>query len=336
MLETFQPRQASASPMYYENPDSPVWNYSPLPERYYVHINNTGLSLYPLSNILRRRDQAGWNLLWLTTPIVDEALRIHNQETFDAFLDRTRPWLMHRYGVVRKLVNETVKWGGRINKVGAVSKAIHPQEFTEFMLRHPRFVTALNLSLGKDTAEIMEHRARVRDRIALENLNLPKAHPERILPQRDYNKLIAHTEKRRTQWLLKATQQLRSYIKKHRQHLPEVNVRLDKFTFQRLGVCDYNVLVKQTGKKFNYESEIGISPMKIDSNAVLKTLVHELGHVICGPYVGHRAEFYQTLETLGLEQEKREKPNAELLEQFAQIQETLGPYPGHQIHVRIP
>jgi hypothetical protein len=267
---------------------------------------------------------------------VDEALRVYNQETFNAFLDRTRPWLMHRYGAVRKLVNETVKWGGRINKVGAVSKAIHPQEFTEFMLRHPRFVTALNLALGKNTAEIMEHRARVRDRITLENLNLPDEHPERILPQREYLKLVAHTEKRRTQWLIDATQQLRPYIAKHGYHLPAVDVRLDKYTFQRLGVCDFNVSAKQTDKQRNYESEIGISPMKIDSISVLRTLVHELGHAICGPYVGHATKFYQTLETLGLEQQKYEKPNAELLEQFAQIQETLGPYPGQQIHVRIP
>lgn len=334
MHETFHPRWASFSPMYYENPDSPIWNYSPLPERYYVHINNLGNSLHPMSLILKQRDQAGWNLLWLTTPIVDEALRIHDQESFEDFLDRTRHWLRHRYGAIRKLANETVKWGGQPCKVGEISKSIHPQEFSALMLRQPHFISALNAALGKDTAEIMEHRARVRDRIEIENINHSKRHPDRILPQRDYPKVVADTEKRRTQWLIKATEHLRTYIQKCGLSLPRVSVRLDKFTFQRLGVCCFSPQSQQ--KTLDIAAEIGISPMRIDSDSVLKVLVHELGHVICGQGVGHRAEFYQILETLGLEQHKCEKPNTQLMEQFEQIQQSIGPYPGYQVHLRIP
>jgi hypothetical protein len=333
MRETFRPRWATSSPMYYDNPDSPIWNDSPVPLRHYVHIGGNSLRLYPFSNLLRSRDQATWNLLWLTSPVVDEALQVHNNERFDAFLDLTRPWLFHRYHACKKLTQETVKWGGRTCKVGDVAKAVHPQEFTEFMLRHPRFLKALSVGVSKDAPEHMQHRAQVHDRIEVENLNVGPNQPDRILPIREASKAVLRTHQQRETWLNQASELLKPHIEAAGFAYPRFHVRMDKHTFSRFGVCAISGHDKETDELIY---EIGISPMYVDQASMLNTLVHEIAHAVVCTSVGHTKPFWDACNQLGLIGKWHGKPNAELRAQYDQINQSLGPYPGLNLHLRIP
>lgn len=136
--------------------------------------------------------------------------------------------------------------------------------------------------------------------------------------------------KKREEWLLKATSELRPLFRKHNATLPAVGKLMMGCGWPRGGKTE--VIGQCFGKTWTSDgtTHIFISPTEGDEISVLATLVHELIHAAVGVAEGHRGRFKDVARAMGLEGKltatyvSEKSPLYEVLKKLAS---GLGKYP---------
>ncbi len=321
----FRPSGANNQPMYHYSSNARIQSYSPVALRY--HLHNHVNYLFPFSHILYLREQGLWNLLWLSTPKVDEAIAIHDPESFKAFLDDTRYWLTEQSRALRRFIQSKTRYQGVNVSYNTLLRQLPAPVFAEFVLANKSFLKKLKTLVGKDAPTHLEERAHSAEHLHIENLLLPANDPERIVHVHNVQRSIARTENIRVAWLTRAGRLLETYFRSHGFDCPSYRIGMDNYSLRRLGVCAYDTLDSEDELGF----KIGINPLMVNEKRVLEVLVHEFMHAITGLPAGHNATFWQNCEKVGLEGRRIDKSNEKLQKQFDQIHEEIGPYPGFQL-----
>lgn len=323
MNRQFTPRWYQHWPMYYHVPGANLQSYSPIPLREYRKRTDT-LDTVFYKIMLRERRQGVWNLAWLTTPEVDNALQVTDEESLQAHSASLHPWFHNRYSSLRRLVETKITAGGRVIPVDQLLKNVPAREFWEHAKRDRGFLSNLEKSVGERGLAHAEKRAVEPVKIRVTNALLSPGHVDQHIPGDDTHRSVERTHEYRVAWLTRVTEYLRRHVESCCYDHPRVSLCMDVVSADRMGVYQSNC----AGGEDNQRGVIGISPAITGTKAVLITLLHELAHAIAGDAVGHRQEFWDVCYRLGLRKTYSEDLAPVMLEVMAEIEELHDPYPG--------
>ena len=127
----------------YEHTPSRNLCYSPLPARYFVR-NDGLLNTQPAGIMLRARDQAWWNLLWLLFPQLDDALRVTCRHSAEWFHSRRRNEDWKFFRAVRRLL-----WDSELAAPSGLKDPLNHTPATEFVRAHGKAVAGKAEALGQ-------------------------------------------------------------------------------------------------------------------------------------------------------------------------------------------
>ena len=262
-------------------------DYSPLPARYYVRRNGS-THTQPGGIILRARNQAWWNLIWLMFPRVDSALRVTSTESFTQHADLHRPHIGAYYAVAKKLLPDP--------QLAAATDLAH-------CLKHapahevvqtlgPRIAHAAS-TLLKDCdglLETMTQRAQISAHGKIALLCPTTGRVIATAPRARYRELLVPSEAARCAWLQRAVTLLEPHFRQSGLELPPVRIEMDRILTRRAGAC---------ARAQNGVSRISISPCAIEPRDILHTLAHELLHAVDDCASHHGAGFRRNAGKIG-------------------------------------
>lgn len=323
MNRHFAPLHPEHQPMYHDTSRDGFYSYSPIPLREYQRDTEAG-KLVIQSKLLRTRRQSVWNLLWLTTPEIDDALAVIDDDSFSAHRLTMHPWLLQRYSGFIGLSRRAMQVGRSTLLVDDAVKSVPAAEFWQHAKKDDRFIEEIRRIAGDLGVESMEARALARDGIIVVNPALHHLHADRKVWVKDVQRTIDRTYELRSAWLNKASEFLRPYVERCGFKFPRVIVGMDNPSGARHGMWHPG----SVGLDACQSDFIGISPALTGTPIVVATLVHELAHGIAGPSVGHYKPFWDICLRLGLRNTYSDRFETALIEQMEAIDDAHGPYPG--------
>lgn len=299
--------------MYEKTPNKNLI-YSPLPTRYYIRTNGARHTL-PGYTILRSRDQAWWNLVWLISPKVD-VLKITTEEELTAYADNNHRELHRIASLARSLIKKSDLCIDI--PLDIALKTMNPTVFVDYLQELPYKKTKLFQGYGEELIETMRARAVLSEQGKLILMN--KSASVLTADKANFKKIVAPSEISRCAWLHQAALYFEPVIEEAGLTLPPIELVLDDSLTARRGVC--------YGPKDDGVRRIGISPFYIDSTELLVTLAHELVHAVDDGENGHYKPFIHLANRLGFTGEKLPiRPGPTLLGRLNNIRAALGPYP---------
>jgi len=262
-------------------------DYSPLPARYYVRRNGS-THTQPGGIILRARNQAWWNLIWLMFPRVDSALRVTSPESFTQHADLHRPHIGAYYAVAKKLLPDP--------QLAAPTDLAHclkhaPADEVVQTLG-PRIAHAAS-TLLKDCdglLETMTQRAQISAHGKIALLCPTTGRVIATAPRARYRELLVPSEAARCAWLQRAVTLLEPHFRQSGLELPPVRIEMDRILTRRAGAC---------ARAQNGVNRISISPCAIEPRDILHTLAHELLHAVDDCASHHGAGFRRNAGKIG-------------------------------------
>jgi len=262
-------------------------DYSPLPARYYVRRNGS-THTQPGGIILRARNQAWWNLIWLMFPRVDSALRVTSPESFTQHADLHRPHIGAYYAVAKKLLPDL--------QLAAPTDLAHclkhaPADEVVQTLG-PRIAHAAS-TLLKDCdglLETMTQRAQISAHGKIALLCPTTGRVIATAPRARYRELLVPSEAARCAWLQRAVTLLEPHFRQSGLELPPVRIEMDRILTRRAGAC---------ARAQNGVNRISISPCAIEPRDILHTLAHELLHAVDDCASHHGAGFRRNAGKIG-------------------------------------
>ncbi len=262
-------------------------DYSPLPARYYVRRNGNAHT-QPGGIILRARNQAWWNLIWLMFPHVDSALRVTTTESFTQHADLHRPHIGAYYAVAKKLLPDPQL----AVQTHLAHWLTHAPALEVVQTLGPRIAHAAS-TLLKDCDGLLETMTQRALLSAHGHIALLCPRTGEVLasaPRAGYRELIAPSEAARCAWLQRAVTHLEPHFRQSDLELPPVRIVMDRILTSRAGAC----ATAQNGV-----NRISISPCAIEPRDILHTLAHELLHAVDNCASHHGAGFRRNAGKIG-------------------------------------
>jgi len=274
---------------------------------------------------MKSRNQAWWNLIWLTCPEVDEVFKVVDQASHEAYQLITRPKMRGDYFLIRSLLWE--KDLARAVALNRAAKTMQPREFMAHLETLPYMKTKYFQKHGQAQMELMRQRAELAETGKLYLLNPPKGTKAIVADKSEYEKVIQPSIDARIHWLQKAAALFGDHIRAAGFEMPKVTFEIDRFLLSRCGVCYRS--------KNGEPNRIGITPRFIDGHAVLDTLLHELVHAIDNNEHRHYREFVEIANKLGFTGHTMHiHPSKSLTGLFDEIRQQIGPYPHFMVEFR--
>ena len=302
----------------YESTPTRSQNYSPLPARHYVRA--TGFSnTYPASAVMRNRDQAWWNLIWLTTPEVDRVLTVIDEPTHAAYMDTVRDRIESHIWPLARLFRKPALNADLPLKTAL--KLLPPRAFVEYFATLPYQDYAPFQDRGDELLALMRERAVLAGQGRLYLLNHPDGQDLGPIAPADHARLIAPSEAARRQWLTRAYRRFRAHVVRCGFPPPRVTFRIGAFTLSLQGSCRPAFL--EDGR-----NRIEIAPRMVHSRELLDTFAHEVAHAIDDCRHGHSRTFVTIANRLGLQGSTMPvRLGPELEAVLDNIVSAIGPYP---------
>ena len=331
MQRHFMPRFYEHAPMHHDVGHSKLQCYSPIPLRDYRRTTYGG-EIVEFKVLLRNRDQSVWNLLWLTTPEVDDALDISNTMECTQYRQVTFPLMRERYTACRGFSKSVLRLNGHDYSVRDLVKREPAAEFWNIVKRDQRLLGGVRRIFGDNALASMEARAVGRDHIRVINPILRAGHIDRCVPAAEAARTIQRTYEYRIDWLTRVTEFLRGYVESCGFSMPRVTIALDSPKADRHGAWHW----RSVGAEPYDRDIVAISPVHTGTRLTVATLIHEIAHGIAGPSAGHTKAFWDICCRLGLGDGYSDTILPALQEQIERIEEVHDPYPGAVWHYEWP
>ena len=323
MQRHFMPQFYEKSPMHYDVATSGLQCYSPVPLRDYRRITYSEI-IVEFDALLRFRKQGVWNLLWLTTPEVDDALKISNTAECIEYRREMFPLLSRRYPACHRLSKSKIRLGKQDYLLEDLVKRMPSAEFWHYVRKDQRFLADIHRIAGDAGVASMEKRANESEDVRVVNPLLHHNHIDREVPAAEATRTIQRTYEYRVDWLTRVTEFLRGYVEDCGFSMPRLTLAMDVPKTRRLGAWHRRSVDCERDPR----DVIGISPAHTGTRSAVATLIHEIAHGIAGPLVSHDKHFWDICARLGLSKGSGDEIQAPLLEQVERIKAIHDPYPG--------
>lgn len=294
MQRHFMPRVYENCPMHYDVANSRLQCYSPVPLKDYRRIT-CDQQIVEFKVLLRNRKQGVWNLLWLTTPEVDDAPEFTNTAEGAEYREATFSAMRQRYSACHGLSKSSMRVGGREYLVNDLVKRVPAAEFWQHANKDQRFLSGVQRILGDGGVASMEARAHGRDHVRVINSILHGGHIDRDVPAAEAARKIQRTYEYRVDWLTRVTEFLRGYVESCGFKMPRLTLAMDIPKANRHGVWHG----RNIGAESKERDVIAISPALTGTRITVATLIHEIAHGIAGPSVDHTKAFWDICAWLG-------------------------------------
>ncbi len=293
-----------------------------MPTRHYVRTSYF-FHTWPAEKAMRCRNQAWWNLIWLVSPEVDQALQVVDESSRDRYRKSTGIRMLTLHRSLLRLIKDQSILRGDIPLDKAL-KTLQPERFVDYFETLHFMKTKVFKEHGRELLDIMRSRAKLANSGSLHLLNSPDCYPYSSVTPGEFEKVIAPSVIARLRWLHDATALLEEHVLSVGFKLPPTTFEIDSFTSGRVGFCS-----------MSHEGEanhIAISSVYFDATDVLETLTHELVHAIDNCAHGHYPKFVKIASKIGLVGNAKEhKPNDRLKSLFEEIRKEIGTYPHFKV-----
>lgn len=296
--------------------------YSPFPTKYYARTDGLR-NAQPGNLILRSRNRAWWNLVWLMLPEIDDALTLLDQDSLNIYAKRHFSRSMDISRWARAFIRN-----GELDRditLETALKTMQPIAFVEHLQELPYKTTKFFQRYGSELIRTMKDRAHLAEHCQISLVSKENRKTIMKADRTGWETLPIPSEIARCAWLQQAVHYLKPYIVEAGLTLPPVKIEMDGFHTTRSGCCYGSV------GGFN---RIAISPHYVDSPDVLATLAHELVHAIDNNIHAHYRQFIELANRLGFIGTKMPiQPGPKLMATLEEIRSALGPYPHFSVKI---